>query len=183
METLGRQLYLAYRAMRDRLDEALRAVGGLDAAVDRAARSVGDEPELSQRELADRILVTGSTLTHHLDRLEADGLIARSRDLQRPADRPHLAHRSGQAPARPSSSAIVAAHDRRLQALLAPGDASRARSAARQAAPWHGRVVTNGDAMNADVTNADRAVSTAEAPAIVRTRGLSQDLPRRRRTP
>ena len=43
-------------------------------------KTVGDEPDLSQRELADRVLVTGSTLTHHLDRLEADGFIVRTRD-------------------------------------------------------------------------------------------------------
>ncbi len=122
MEMLGRQLYLAYRAMRDHLDEALRAV---DASVPQwiVLRSAGDEPELSQRELADRILVTGSTLTHHLDRLEADGLIARSRDLQ---DRRiiRISLTAAGKDRRTELEGIVTAHDRRLQALLTPGDAA-----------------------------------------------------------
>ncbi len=79
MEPLGRQLYLTFRTMRDRLDEDMRAAG---ASMPQwiVLKTVGDEPDLSQRELADRVLVTGSTLTHHLDRLEADGYITRSRD-------------------------------------------------------------------------------------------------------
>jgi DNA-binding MarR family transcriptional regulator len=79
MERLGRQLYLTFRALRDRLDEDMRRAG---ASMPQwiVLKTVGDEPELSQRELAARILVSGSTLTHHLDRLEADGYITRSRD-------------------------------------------------------------------------------------------------------
>jgi DNA-binding MarR family transcriptional regulator len=79
MEPLGRQVYLTYRAMRDRLDEDMRSVGASTPQWI-VLKTVGDEPDLSQRELADRVLVTGSTLTHHLDRLEADGYITRSRD-------------------------------------------------------------------------------------------------------
>ena len=53
MEPLGRQLYLTFRAMRDRLDEDMRAVG---ASMTQwiVLKTVGDEPELSQRQLADR---------------------------------------------------------------------------------------------------------------------------------
>ena len=79
MERLGRQLYLTFRAMRDQVDEQMSAAG---ASMSQWAllKTVGDEPDLSQRELADRILLTGSTLTHHLDRLETDGFIDRTRD-------------------------------------------------------------------------------------------------------
>src|SRR4051812_44109294 len=120
MERLGRQLYVTYRAMRDRLDEEMRAAG---ASVPQwiVLKSVGDEPELSQRELARRVLVTGSTLTHHLDRLEADGLIVRTRDLNdRRVIRSSLTedgkHR------RVELDAVAAANDQRLDALLGARD-------------------------------------------------------------
>ena len=123
MEMLGRQLYLTYRAMRDRLDEALRAVG---ASVPQwiVLKSVGDEPELSQRELADRILVTGSTLTHHLDRLEADGLIAREPRRPGPADHAHLADRAGKH-RRTELEAVVTANDDRLRRAAQPARRGR----------------------------------------------------------
>jgi MarR family transcriptional regulator for hemolysin len=121
MELLGRQLYLAYRAMRDRLDEALGAAG---ASVPQwiVLKSVGDEPELSQRELAGRVLVTGSTLTHHLDRLERGGLIVRTRDADdRRVIRISLTERGKHR--RTELEAVVAAHDQRIAALLSERDA------------------------------------------------------------
>ena len=121
MELLGRQLYLAYRAMRDRLDEALGAAG---ASVPQwiVLKSVGDEPELSQRELAGRVLVTGSTLTHHLDRLERGGLIVRTRDAEdRRVIRISLTERGKHR--RTELEAVVAAHDQRIAALLSERDA------------------------------------------------------------
>src|SRR3954465_10083691 len=42
------------------------------------------EPHASQREIADAIGIQGATLTHHLDAMEADGLLTRRRD---PANR------------------------------------------------------------------------------------------------
>jgi len=121
MELVGRQLYLAYRAMRDRLDEALGAAG---ASVPQwiVLKSVGDEPELSQRELAGRVLVTGSTLTHHLDRLERGGLIVRTRDADdRRVIRISLTERGKHR--RTELEAVVAAHDQRIAALLSERDA------------------------------------------------------------
>jgi MarR family transcriptional regulator for hemolysin len=121
MELLGRQLYLAYRAMRDRLDEALGAAG---ASVPQwiVLKSVGDEPELSQRELARRVLVTGSTLTHHLDRLERGGLIVRTRDAEdRRIIRISLTERGKHR--RTELEAVVATHDQRIAALLSERDA------------------------------------------------------------
>lgn len=43
-------------------------------------KTVGEEDGLSQRELASRIGIEGPTLVRHLDRIEADGLVARRRD-------------------------------------------------------------------------------------------------------
>jgi MarR family transcriptional regulator for hemolysin len=120
MERLGRQLYLTYRAMRDRIDEAMRAVG---ASVPQwiVLKSVGDEPELSQRELAGRVLVTGSTLTHHLDRLEADGLIVRTRDAtDRRVIRISLTEAGKHR--RVELDAVATVNDERLDALLGERD-------------------------------------------------------------
>jgi DNA-binding MarR family transcriptional regulator len=122
MEPLGRQVYLTYRTMRDRLDEDMRVAG---ASVPQwiVLKSVGDEPDLSQRELADRVLVTGSTLTHHLDRMEGDGYITRTRDTtDRRVVRISLTaagkHR------RTELDNVVAVADRRLRGLLAADDAA-----------------------------------------------------------
>jgi DNA-binding MarR family transcriptional regulator len=84
-------------------------------------KTVGDEPDLSQRELADRILLTGSTLTHHLDRLETDGFIDRTRDttdrrIVRVSLTPSGKHR------RVELDAIVAASDATIRDLLPARD-------------------------------------------------------------
>jgi len=120
MERLGRQLYLTFRTMRDRVDEEMAAAG---ASMSQWAllKTVGDEPDLSQRELADRVLLTGSTLTHHLDRLEADGFVDRTRDT---ADRrivrvsltPSGKHR------RAELDTIVTAGDATIRTLLSERD-------------------------------------------------------------
>jgi DNA-binding MarR family transcriptional regulator len=125
METIGRQLYLAYRRNHDRIDEAMGAVGGsLPQWI--VLKTVGDMPDMSQRELADALSLAGSTLTHHLDRMEADGYLARTRDAQdRRVVRVSLTaagkHR------RAELDAIVQAHDRRVQQLLGERDAKQLR--------------------------------------------------------
>jgi MarR family transcriptional regulator, transcriptional regulator for hemolysin len=122
MEPLGRQVYLTYRTLRDRLDEDMRTAG---ASVPQwiVLKSVGDEPDLSQRELADRVLVTGSTLTHHLDRLEADGYITRSRDASdRRVLRVALTPEGKQR--RSNLDAVVAARDRYVESLLTGREAA-----------------------------------------------------------
>ncbi|MET0459170.1 MAG: MarR family transcriptional regulator [Ilumatobacteraceae bacterium] len=122
MERLGRQLYLTFRTMRDRADAELAASG---ASMSQWAllKTVGDEPDLSQRELADRVLLTGSTLTHHLDRLEADGFIDRTRDT---ADRRIV--RVSLTPSgkdrRTELDAIVASGDATIRTLLSERDYS-----------------------------------------------------------
>jgi DNA-binding MarR family transcriptional regulator len=125
METIGRQLYLAHRHNHDRIDEAMRAVGGsLPQWI--VLKTVGDTPDMSQRELADALSLAGSTLTHHLDRMEADGYLARTRDVQdRRVVRVSLTaagkHR------RTELDAIVRGHDQRVQELLGERDAKQLR--------------------------------------------------------
>ena len=120
MEPLGRQLYLTFRAMRDRLDEDMRGVG---ASMTQwiVLKTVGDEPELSQRQLADRVLVTGSTLTHHLDRMEADGFISRTRDA---SDRriTRIALTTAGKQRRTELDAVVGRHDGHVAEVLPPAD-------------------------------------------------------------
>jgi MarR family transcriptional regulator for hemolysin len=80
MERLSRQLFLTMKLVRERLDERLAAQGGsLPQWV--VLRALSEEPRLSHRDLAARMYLTGPTITHHLDRMEAGGLITRTRDV------------------------------------------------------------------------------------------------------
>jgi DNA-binding MarR family transcriptional regulator len=79
MDSLGRDLVLLAKSMRARLESRLANAGASLPAW--AVLSCAIEEEgLSQRQLADRMGIEGATLTRHLDRLEADGLVARRRD-------------------------------------------------------------------------------------------------------
>jgi MarR family transcriptional regulator for hemolysin len=79
MERLGRQLYLTFKSSREFLDAHMATV---DSSTHQwvILRLIGEEPGWSQRQLAERMELTGSTMTHHLDRLEAEGWISRTRD-------------------------------------------------------------------------------------------------------
>jgi MarR family transcriptional regulator for hemolysin len=122
MQPLGRQLYRTFRAMRERLDDDMRAAG---ASMSQwlVLKTVGDEPELSQRQLAERVFSTGSTLTHHLDRMEADGFITRSRDAHdRRVVRVALTREGKQR--RAELDAVVTARDGVLESLLSARQAT-----------------------------------------------------------
>jgi MarR family transcriptional regulator for hemolysin len=76
---VGRLLALAAKAVRARFEAELTADGASLATyvvLHDAVAATG----LSQRELAERIGLEGPTLTRHLDRMEAEGLIVRRRD-------------------------------------------------------------------------------------------------------
>jgi DNA-binding MarR family transcriptional regulator len=121
MERLGRQLYLTFRMMRDRLDDDMRAVGG-SMSQWIVLKTVGDHPELSQRELADRVLLTGSTLTHHLDRMETAGYISRSRDTSdRRVVRVSLTEAGKHR--RVELDSVVEEHEERIASLLPANEA------------------------------------------------------------
>ena len=80
----------------------------------------------TQRKLAEAIGVEGPTLTHHLDALERDGLVARSRDPDnRRVQRVELTAEGEAAFGRLRKAA--AAFDRRLRAGLEEPDVARLR--------------------------------------------------------
>ena len=160
--------------MRDRLDEDMRAAG---ASMPQwiVLKTVGDEPELSQRELADRVLVTGSTLTHHLDRLEADGYI--TPHAATPSDRRVAARRADagrQAAPQPSSTPSSAATTATSKSLLTAREAATLNRLLRHAAS--SASTTKEAPMDRTTTAATRRRPPARRP-IVRTRALSKTYP------
>ncbi|TMJ93433.1 MAG: MarR family transcriptional regulator [Actinobacteria bacterium] len=82
-EPLGRHLVFTAKAMREAFEQTLADAGGsLGTWIVLSALS--DEGVVSQTVLAGHVHVEGATITHHVDRLEADGLVRRRAD---PADR------------------------------------------------------------------------------------------------
>jgi MarR family transcriptional regulator for hemolysin len=80
-ERLGRLLALTAKVVRERFDQELGEVGSslnTFLILKHAAMYHG----VSQRQLAEGLGIEGPTLTHHLDRLAADGLALRVRDPQ-----------------------------------------------------------------------------------------------------
>jgi MarR family transcriptional regulator for hemolysin len=87
---IGRRLAMTAKAVRAVAERRLAASGSTLSAVI-IARIVAAEPGLSQRQLADRMHIQGPTVLRHLDRMEADGLITRTRDdADRRVQRIHL---------------------------------------------------------------------------------------------
>jgi MarR family transcriptional regulator, transcriptional regulator for hemolysin len=79
MDSLGRDLVLLAKAMRARLESRLANAGASLPAWGVLSCAI-EEDGLSQRQLAERMGIEAATLTRHLDRLEADGLVVRHRD-------------------------------------------------------------------------------------------------------
>lgn len=76
---LGLQLAGTAKAVRRSFDEALAGAGGsLPAWL--VLIAVKSRDPANQRDLAATIGITGATLTHHLNAMEADGLLVRRRD-------------------------------------------------------------------------------------------------------
>ena len=83
VEPLGRQLVFAAKAMREAFEETLTAAGGsLGTWVVLSALS--ELGCMNQAALASHVHLEGATITHHIDRLEAAGLVQRHLD---PTDR------------------------------------------------------------------------------------------------
>lgn len=78
-ERLGRVVAMTGKLVREQFD---RSLAGVDSSLNTyvVLRTVAAQPGLSQRQLAASLSIEGPTLTHHLDRLSADGLIVRVRD-------------------------------------------------------------------------------------------------------
>ncbi len=80
-EYIGRRLALTSRVVRAYADQQMAGAGS-SITVAIIAKIVASDPGLSQRELADRMGVEGPTMARHLDRLESDGIVTRTRDTQ-----------------------------------------------------------------------------------------------------
>jgi MarR family transcriptional regulator for hemolysin len=82
-DPLGRQLVFTAKALREAFDHALAAAGGsLGSWIVLSALS--EKGCVSQAALGSHVHLEGATITHHVDRLEAAGLVSRQLD---PADR------------------------------------------------------------------------------------------------
>lgn len=80
---LARLLVFTAKAMRESFERGLVEAGGsLGTWI--VLNAVSDEGFISQKALAGRYRVDGATITHHVDRAEAKGLVRRRVD---PADR------------------------------------------------------------------------------------------------
>jgi DNA-binding MarR family transcriptional regulator len=77
-DRLGKQLGMAAKAVQAHFDGALNGVGSSFHTF-LVLRHIQQYPGVSQRVLADRLGIESPTLTHHLDRLVAEGLVERVR--------------------------------------------------------------------------------------------------------
>jgi MarR family transcriptional regulator, transcriptional regulator for hemolysin len=124
-EPIGLQLIRTARATGRAFEEALGEVGGTLPTwlilVSLKGRQHG-----AQRQLAEAVGVEGPTLTHHLNRMERDGLVRRSRDPEnRRVNRLELTE-AGEA-SFTRMLAAVRAFDRRLRAGLTEGQLAELR--------------------------------------------------------
>jgi MarR family transcriptional regulator for hemolysin len=122
---IGLHLARTAKAVSRAFDDALEEVGGSTPAW-LILLSLKTSRHRTQSELAEAVGVRGPTLTHHLDALEAQGLVTRERD---PANRRvqlvTLTAAGEEAFARMRGAAQ--AHDRRLRAGLSEDDLATAR--------------------------------------------------------
>src|SRR6266852_7527622 len=79
MESVGRLLWLTAKESREGLERRLQAAGG-SMATWLILHALEDQEGNHQRELAEHLCLEGATVTRHLDRLEAEGLIERRPD-------------------------------------------------------------------------------------------------------
>jgi MarR family transcriptional regulator for hemolysin len=83
IEPVGRQLVFTAKAMREAFEDALAAAGGsLPSWL--VLHTLADLGYVNQAALASHVHLEGATITHHIDRLEAAGLVRRVLD---PTDR------------------------------------------------------------------------------------------------
>ncbi len=80
---IGLTLARTAKAVSRAFDDTLTAAGG-SAPIWLILISLKSQQTANQRELAEAVGIQGATLTHHLNAMEADGLITRRRD---PANR------------------------------------------------------------------------------------------------
>ena len=117
MEPIGLQLHRTAKMVNRAFDDALAEADG-SLPVWLVLVSLKAQRHGKQRELAEAVGIEGPTLTHHLNRMEAAGLLTRRRDPQN--RRIHQVELSddGEAMFHRLRQAVVA-FDRRLRAGLA----------------------------------------------------------------
>jgi MarR family transcriptional regulator for hemolysin len=79
-DRLGRLLAMSSKVAKENFNERLAEVGSSFTTF-QILKHAALSPGVSQRQLARHIGIEGPTLTHHLDRLAADGLIRRVRPI------------------------------------------------------------------------------------------------------
>ena len=82
-EPLGRQLVFTAKSMRESFERVLADAGG-SLATWIVLSALSDAGIVSQSVLASHVRLEGATITHHIDRLEQQGLVRRKLD---PGDR------------------------------------------------------------------------------------------------
>ena len=120
---IGLELARAARTVSRAFDERLSEAGG-SRPVWLVLMSLMGSPTRSQSDLADAVGIRGATLSHHLDGMEAAGLVTRRRD---PANRRlHLVEvtPAGEETFLRLREAAIA-HDERLRAGLSDEDIAR----------------------------------------------------------
>jgi len=79
MRYIGRLLKFTAKEGSEVVERRLQAVGG-SLVTWLILQTLGEQEGELQRQLADRLCIEGPTMTRHLDRLEADGLVERRPD-------------------------------------------------------------------------------------------------------
>jgi MarR family transcriptional regulator, transcriptional regulator for hemolysin len=82
-DPLGRQLVFTAKAVREAFEDTLESAGG-SLATWVVLSALSDEGVISQSALGSHVHLEGATITHHIDRLEQQGLVRRQLD---PKDR------------------------------------------------------------------------------------------------
>jgi MarR family transcriptional regulator for hemolysin len=121
-EPIGLQVSRTAKVLGRAFDAALAGEGGsLPVWLVLLSVKTGGHPR--QRDLAAAVGVEGPTLTHHLNRMEADGLLRRTRDpMNRRIQQVELTAEGEAAFERLRRAAAM--FDRRLRAGLSPDEAS-----------------------------------------------------------
>jgi MarR family transcriptional regulator for hemolysin len=120
---IGLKLATTAKAVSRAFDAALAAAGG-SLPVWLILISLKARPVSNQRQLAAAIGIQGATVTHHLDTMEANGLVTRARDPDNRRMHVLTLTRSGEATFDRLRGA-AAAFDRRLRAGIPDADLAR----------------------------------------------------------
>jgi MarR family transcriptional regulator for hemolysin len=100
------------------------ATAGSSLTVAIATRILADRPGLAQRELAEALGIEGPTMARHIDRLDRDGIVTRTRDgADRRVQRVRLTDKGDELRAR--LSAVSARTHAQLASVFEPDELAR----------------------------------------------------------